>query len=71
MKDVKVDLYPKIPPATPMFSIRDDSVSDGVLYALWHNMKLDTYDIARRTGLPESSVANRLPKIRATIRGPI
>jgi hypothetical protein len=68
--DVKINLYRTVPPQMGL-SVRDDSVSDGVLYALWHNMKLDTYDIARRVGLPESTVANRLPKIRAAIRPPI
>lgn len=68
MTDIKIDLYPRVPPTLVIWPHRDDAVSDGVLLALWRNMKLDTYDIARRVGLPESTVYNRLPKIRNAIR---
>lgn len=67
MSDIKVNLYPTVPPTLGLAS-QDNAVSDGVLYSLWHNWKMDTYDIARRVGLPESVVYSRLPKIRNAIR---
>ena len=40
----------------------DCSVTDQEILALWCAGR-DTFDIARSTGVPESEVANRLPRI--------
>ncbi|MCK1541426.1 hypothetical protein IVB12_05395 [Bradyrhizobium sp. 179] len=42
-------------------------VDDGLILALW-KQGLDTYDVAKRLGLHEWQVANRLLHLRETMR---
>lgn len=43
------------------------TIPDDELLALWC-AGFDTYEISRMAGIPESEVANRLPKIREWVR---
>jgi DNA-binding CsgD family transcriptional regulator len=47
---------------------RDDA-RDTAILLLWRKHKLDTFEIAKRLGLKESEVANRLLHLRGQSRG--
>lgn len=55
---VSVDLYRYYPPKLP----RREAVRDDEILSLWSAGR-DTYAIALQLGVPESEVANRLPRI--------